>query len=339
MRKVILQKGATSPDALKIVEVDTPKAGPGMVVVRIKACSLNYRDQIIARGKYGGPIAEDLVPLSDGVGDVAEIGAGVTKFKVGDRVAATFFPHWIDGLASPHRGVALGQPGSPGTLAEYIAVPEIGLIKIAETLNYFEASTLPCAGVTAWNALVEGPRSVGPSSEVLVMGTGGVSLLALQIAKAAGARVIITSSSDEKLERTKALRADGFINYRKTAKWGEAALAMSRKNGFDFIPEVGGAGTLAQSFAAIGFHGEISMIGLLSEAPMDANPIALVWKAASIRAIGVGTTAMAERLNAAIDANAIKPVVDKVFPLADAVEAYRYQASSGLFGKVVITTD
>lgn len=336
MRAWRLKAGAASLDDLALAEVARPEPGPGEVLIRVRACSLNYRDQLIVQGHYfGGPIAAEITPLSDGAGEVEAVGAGVTRFAPGDRVAGTFFQNWWDGPPRPDAGPALGAPPAKGMLAEYVALPEGGVVHIAKSLSFEEAATLPCAGVTAWNALMEGPKSVRPGAHVLVLGTGGVSLLALQIAKAAGATVIATSSSDEKLERVRALGAAHGVNYRAVPQWGAAVARMTRKGGVDHVVEVGGAGTLAQSFQAVGFTGEVALIGVLTREG-DTSPHALMMKGASARGIFVGSRGMAERLNAAIDANGIRPVVDRVFPFEEAVAAWRYQSSGALFGKVVI---
>jgi len=335
MRQWIIAKGSTSLDGLKLVDAPEPVPGPGEVLVRVRACSINYRDQAIPLGVYiGGPVGEDTVPLSDGAGEIAALGPGVTGLAVGDRVAGIFFQDWIDGPPNPAMGAALGGAGAPGMLQDYVVLPAHGVVRLAETLSFEEAACLPCAGVTSWNALMEGPRPLKPGESVLVLGTGGVSLLALQIAKAAGARVVATSSSDEKLERAKALGADHPINYRATPEWGMEAVKLA--GGIDHVVEVGGAGTLAQSIAAVGFAGEIALIGVLTREG-DTNPHGLMFKGASIRGIFVGSKGMAERLNAFVDAHAIKPVIDRTFPIEQALEAYHYQSSPELFGKVVIT--
>lgn len=330
-----LNKGATSLDDMVLIEREKPSPGPGEVLVRVRACSLNYRDSLIPKGFYmGGVVDRDITPLSDGVGEIEAVGAGVTQYKIGDRVASTFFQGWLSGPANAGVGPALGAAPAKGMLAEYVALPEYGVVPMANSLGFEMAATLPCAGVTAWNALMEGMPSVRPGAWVVVLGTGGVSLLALQIAKAAGARVIATSSSDEKLERVKAIGADATINYRTTPDWGVEAMRIS--GGADHVVEVGGQGTLAQSMQAIGFNGEIAIIGVLS---LEGNvtPRDMMFKAGRMRGIFVGSAAMARSLNAAIDANGIKPVVDKVFAFDDAKAAYAYHASPALFGKTVIT--
>lgn len=336
MRQWIIKAGSTSLDGLVLIDAPEPHAGPGEVKVRVRACSLNYRDQIIPLGAYmGRAVDRDTVPLSDGAGEVVAVGAGVTSVKVGDRVAGIFFQDWMDGPPNPQAGEALGAPPAKGMLQDYVVLPERGVVPIASSLSFAEAACLPCAGVTAWNALMEGPRPVKAGESVLVLGTGGVSLLALQIAKAAGARVIATSSSDAKLDRVRQLGADDLINYRDVPDWGAQAAQLAG-GGVDHVVEVGGAGTLAQSIAAVGFNSEIALIGVLTRAG-DTSPHGLMFKGAWIRGIFVGSKGMAQRLNAFIDAHAIKPVIDRTFPLEQAVEAWRYQASPDLFGKVVIT--
>lgn len=336
MRQWVIAAGSTSLNDLRLDEIDIPQPSPGEVLVRVRACSLNYRDQIIPLGLYmGGVVQQDTVPLSDGAGEIAAVGEDVSSLKVGDRVAGIFFQNWMDGPPNPGMGVALGAPPAPGMLQEYVVLPEHGVVPLAETLDFTQAACLPCAGVTAWNALMEGPRPIKAGDTVLVLGTGGVSLLALQIAKAAGATVIATSSSDKKLERVKALGADHVINYRTTPEWGAEAARLAG-GGVDKVVEVGGAGTLKQSIAAVGFAGEIALIGVLTREG-DTNPHGLMFKGASIRGIFVGSKGMAQRLNAFIDQHGIKPVVDKAFPLENARDAYAYQSSAGLFGKVAIT--
>lgn len=336
MRQWVIRQGASSLDDMMLRDVPEPQPGPGEVLVRVRACSLNYRDQLIPLGRYmGNTVSMDTVPLSDGAGEVVAVGPGVTGFKAGDRVAGSFFQNWIDGPPNPGAGPALGAPPAAGMLQDLVVLPEHGVVPLARSLSFEEAACLPCAGVTAWNALMEGPQPLRAGESVLVLGTGGVSLLALQIAKAAGAQVIATSSSDDKLARVTALGADKTVNYRSTPEWGLAAADLAG-GGVDHVVEVGGAGTLKQSIAAVGFGGEIALIGVLTREG-DTSPHGLMFKGASIRGIFVGSCGMAARLNAFIDTHAIKPVVDRPFAMEDALEAYRYQASPDLFGKVVIT--
>jgi NADPH:quinone reductase-like Zn-dependent oxidoreductase len=335
MRQWMIAKGSTSLDGLSLRDAPEPVPGPGEVLVRVRACSLNYRDQVIPLGLYmGGPVASDTVPLSDGAGEIVALGQGVAGLAVGDRVAGLFFQSWVDGPPSPGVGLALGAAGAPGMLQDLVALPASGVVRIADSLSFEQAACLPCAGVTAWNALMAGPRPLKAGDSVLVLGTGGVSLLALQIAKAAGATVVATSSSDAKLERVKAMGADHLINYRTTPEWGAEASRLT--GGIDHVVEVGGAGTLAQSIAAVGFAGEIALIGVLTREG-NTNPHGLMFKGASIRGIFVGSKAMAQGLNAHVDAHHIEPVIDRSFAIEDARDAWAYQASPDLFGKVVIT--
>jgi NADPH:quinone reductase-like Zn-dependent oxidoreductase len=334
MKSWILKKGAASLDDMVLADVEKPVPAPGEILIRIRACSINYRDAMIPRGLYmGGTIDRDITPLSDGVGEVEAVGARVTQFKPGDRVAGIFSQGWISGPPHARAGPALGAPPAKGMLAEYVTLPEHGVVPLAQSLSFEEAATLPCAGVTAWNALMEGTPAARPGSWVAVLGTGGVSLLALQIAKAAGARVIATSSSDEKLARVTAMGADAIVNYRTTPDWGAEAMRIT--GGVDHVVEVGGQGTLAQSMQALGYNGEIAFIGVLVREG-NANPRDMMFKAGRLRGIFVGSAAMARSLNDAIDANGIKPVVDRVFDFADAKAAYDYHSSPALFGKTVI---
>jgi NADPH:quinone reductase-like Zn-dependent oxidoreductase len=335
MRAWQLPAGCTSVEQLSLVEVPRPVPAPGEVLVRVHANSLNFRDQAIAKGHYfGGAIKAPGSPLSDGAGIVAAVGGGVTALAAGDRVAGCFFQGWLDGPPTPRLGDALGCPPATGMLADYVALPATGVVRLAESLSFEAAATLPCAGVTAWNALTTGIRPLQRGHNVLLIGTGGVSLLALQIAKAAGAQVIATSSSDDKLARAKALGADATINYKSDPQWGAKAAELAGGT-IHHVVEVGGLGTLAQSMQAVGFGGEIALIGVLSMQG-EGNPMALMVKGASLRGIFVGSAAMARDLNAFVDRYRIRPVVDRVFSFADAKAAYAYQASGALFGKVVI---
>jgi len=336
MRSYILRQGSSGLDDLAMIEQDEPKPGPREVLIRVRACSLNYRDQAVLTGNYfGGKVPADQIPLSDGAGEVVGVGSDVTGFKAGDRVSSTFFTGWAGGPPPPFPGPALGAPGATGMLSEYAVLPESAVIPMASNLSFEEAATLPCAGITAWNGLTGGIAPLHPGQTVLLLGTGGVSILALQIAAAGGGRILITSSSDAKIERARALGADLGLNYSTEENWGKATAAAAGIPGFDKVIEVGGTGTLPQSMDAVGPGGEIALIGVLTHGS-DTNPHRLMFKGASLRGILVGSRAMALALNRAIEANDIHPVVDRVFPFEEAAEAYRYQASPELFGKVVI---
>lgn len=335
MKKYLLLKGSTDMSSLKVVECDVPEAGQGQVLIKVHAASLNYRDHAVVTGKYfGGVLQRDTVPLSDGAGEIAAVGADVDRFRVGDRVAGCFFQGWSDGIPDPARLMALGSPAD-GMLAEYVVLREDGVVAVPDHLSYEEAACLPCAGLTGWNALmVSGSLRAGHS--VLALGTGGVSIFALQFAKMSGARVIITSKDDAKLERAKKLGADETINYLTTPDWDQQVLELTSGKGVDYVVEVGGAGTLARSFASVGFRGQISLIGVLSGREGDTNPHPLMLKNARLTGIFVGSRVMFEQMNEAITINGIRPVIDRVFPFEEAADAYGYQLGAKHLGKVVI---
>jgi NADPH:quinone reductase-like Zn-dependent oxidoreductase len=335
MRAWQLPAGCTSAEQLELLQLPMPIAGAGEVLIRVRANSINYRDQAIPKGQYfGGVIRVPCIPLSDGAGVIEAIGSGVTEFAVGDRVAGTFFQSWLDGPPTPNFGEALGAPPARGMLADYVVLPQTGIVKLAESLSFEEATTLPCAGVTAWNALTMGIRRVARDKTVLLIGTGGVSLLALKIAKAAGARVIATSSSDDKLARIRSLGADAAINVQKEPQWGAKAAEISG-GGVDHVVEVGGAGTLPQSLRAVRLSGTVSLIGVLSGGG-QFNPMPVLMKNVRVQGIFVGSRAMFEAMNRAIALHKLRPVVDRVFPFADAVPALKHLESGTHFGKVVI---
>ncbi len=335
MRAYEIQQGATNLEGLRRVERPDPQPRAHEVLVRVRAVSLNFRDQAVIAGRYfGGPVSRNLIPLSDGAGEVMSVGAGVTRFKPGDRVAATFFQVWIDGPPSGPPP-ALGSP-LDGMLAEYVVLSEDGLVAVPASLSYEEAATLPCAGVTAWNALMASGNRVKPGDTVLCLGTGGVSIFALQFAKAAGARVIMTSSSDQKIERARALGAFAGVNYKHHANWEEEVQKLTGGRGVDHVIEVGGVGTLSRSFQAVAFAGKVALIGVLAGPTGDANPLSLMLKGGSLHGIFVGSRRMFEEMNAAIEVNQIRPIIEKVFPFEQAVEAYRLQLSGQFMGKIVI---
>lgn len=332
MRAWLLPAGSDGFDKLYQDNLPDPTPGPGEVLIAPKAWSINYRDFAVATGKYfGGALQKPTIPLSDGAGEVVAVGAGVTRFQPGDRVQGAFFTNWVEG--APRMSMALGDGMGPGMLAELVALPETGVVKMAESLSFAEAACLPCAGVTAWNALHEGPRPLRPGNRVLVLGSGGVSILALQIARASGCEVIATSSSDEKLDQLKALGASHGVNYKSIPDWG--AHVSQQFGGVDKVVEVGGAGTAEQSMAALRTQGEVAMIGVLSPEG-GPNPRGLMMTAGSLRGIFVGSAVMAEALNAAIDVNGIKPVIGKSFSFDDATGAYAHAWGPDSFAKTVI---
>jgi NADPH:quinone reductase-like Zn-dependent oxidoreductase len=327
-----------SLEALKLAERPEPKPGPRQALVRMRANSLNYRDLAVASGAYGRHVKMPLIPLSDGAGEVAAIGAGVTRVKPGARVAAIFMQSWLAGALTEDAAKSALGGALDGMLAEYVALDEDGLVPIPEHLSYEEAATLPCAAVTAWHALVtEGGIRAGDS--VLVLGTGGVSVFALQFARLHGARVIVTSSSNEKLARAIALGASDGINYRQKPEWARRVQELTGGAGVDHVIEVGGAGTLPQSFRAVRFGGRISLIGVLSEPGAGVDPRPLLMKGARLQGIYVGSREMFEAMNRAIELNRVRPVIDRAFPFAEAPEAFRYLKAAGHFGKIVISQE
>lgn len=333
MKAYEIQQGAGSLEGLRQIERPDPTPQAGEMLVRMRAASLNYRDQAIATGRYfGGPVSRNTIPLSDGAGEVVALGAGVTRFKVGDRVSGTFFRGWHSG-PPPGPLVALGSPAD-GVLAEYCVFHQNDAVAIPASLSFEEGATLPCAAVTAWHALFAICR-VRAGDSVLLLGTGGVAVFALQLARAAGARVIVTSSSDDKLARARTLGADAGVNYKRTPEWDQEVLTLTQGRGVDHVIELGGPGTLARSMRAVGYAGHIALIGVLAGLQGDTNPHPLMLKGASLHGIFVGSRSHFEHLAAAIDANRIKPIIDRTFAFEAAADAYRYQLA-GAFGKVVI---
>jgi NADPH:quinone reductase-like Zn-dependent oxidoreductase len=336
MRVFEIVAGSTTFDGLKRAERADPKVQARQILVRIQAASLNFRDLMIARGHYmGGAVAADTIPLSDGSGEVVAIGADVSRFRIGDRVAGTFFRGWIDGRPPGGPLTALGASPTDGVLADLVAFDEQDAVAVPAHLTAEQAATLPCAGVTAWHALIEN-GGVAPGETVLLIGTGGVSIFALQFARLAGARVLVISSSDQKLERARALGADGCINYRTTPEWDREVLRLTQGRGVDHVIEVGGAGTLGRSISAAAAGGRIQLIGVLTGRADDLSPYGLLGKQASIQGVYVGSRGQFERMNAAITAHRLVPVVDHVFGFDETPAAYRHLEQSSHFGKVVI---
>jgi NADPH:quinone reductase-like Zn-dependent oxidoreductase len=326
-----------SIDSLTVVERPVPKPGRGQALVRVRAASLNYRDLLIVNGTYPrGPSGAQLVPLSDGVGEVVELGPGTTRLKPKARVMGAFFQKWLDGPFDFEAAVSSALGGSiDGMLSEYVVLDEAGLVEAPANLTDEEAATLPCAGVTAWVGLVE-LATIGPKDTLLAMGTGGVSLFALQLAKRAGASVILTSSSDEKLARGKQLGADHTINYRTTPDWDVMARELTGGRGVDHILEVGGAETLAQSLRALRAGGRLALVGQLS-GEMAKHEVALDNDHdVRVDQIFVGSAQFLTNLSRDIERRLIRPVVDRVFAFDAVPEAYRYLESGAHFGKVVI---
>jgi NADPH:quinone reductase-like Zn-dependent oxidoreductase len=328
MKVYTVAKGATGFDDIKRGERDKPTPGAHQALVRMRAASLNFRDLAIVAGKYiRGPLAQDTIPLSDGAGEVVAVGSAVRVLKVGDRVVATF--------TQGRPPAALGSP-LDGVLAEFVAFDEDGLLEIPAHLSFEEAATLPCAGVTVWNALLHGPKSVRPGDTVVTLGTGGVSIFALQIAKMAGARVIITSSSDAKLERAKALGADHGINYKANPEWEKNVLELTGGQGADHVIDTGGVGTLPHSYVAVGPGGTVSVIGVMTRPEGDLSPYPLMMKFAMVRGVFVGAREHFEGLMRAVAVNRMKPVVDTTFDFDDALDAFKALKAAQHFGKIVI---
>jgi NADPH:quinone reductase-like Zn-dependent oxidoreductase len=325
---------ANGIDTLELHDLPKPSPGRGQIVVRMRAASLNYRDLNVAAGRAArGTLPENLVPLSDGSGEVVDVGPGVARVKVGDRVAGMFMQNWLGGeIEATH--VDSSRGGSiDGVLAEYVLFQQDGVVALPDHLSFDEGATLPCAGVTAWNALYAGrPLRIGEI--VLVLGTGGVSIFALQFAHAAGARVIATSSSDEKLVRAKALGASDGVNYKAHPEWHEEVLALTNGRGVDHVVEVGGAGTLGRSVEAARVGGQVHLIGVLTGG--EINPTPILRRNILLRGIYVGSRQMFEAMNAAISLHKIHPVIDRVFAFEQAREAYHYMKEQRHVGKVVI---
>lgn len=332
-RQYQLQKTGDAPPALTLVEAPIRQPGDNEVLVRVHAVSLNRRDVYVKLGQYPGPQRPNLVPASDGAGEVTAVGAKVKRFRKGDRVAAIFFQKWLDGRPKPeHMATALGG-AIDGMLSQYVTLHEDGLVRIPDYLSYEEASTLPCAGVTAWNALVtRGHMQSG--DYVLLLGTGGVSIWGVQLARALGGIPVITSSSDEKLTRAKLLGAVHTINYKTTPDWEKVVLEKS--GGVQQVLEVGGAGTLPKSLATLATGGHIALIGGLSQFGGEVPSMALMGRLATASGIYVGSRADFEALNAFLEKHKVKPAIDRVFEFADAPAAYDNMDSGSLFGKVVI---
>ncbi|MDG1826306.1 MAG: NAD(P)-dependent alcohol dehydrogenase [Henriciella sp.] len=332
--KVAAVKKPGGPGNLNIEDRADPVAGPGEVLVRVRASSLNYHDFIVVMG--GIPTDDGRIPMSDGAGDVVAIGDGVTRFKVGDKVLSTFFPDWFYGGPQAAGFFSVPGDGVDGFAAELVAMPEGAFTRMPDGYSYAEAATLPCAALTAWRGMfVE--NKVQPGDWVLTQGTGGVSIFALQFAKAAGARVIATSSSDAKLERLKEMGADHVINYKTTPEWGKEAFKLTGGRGVDEVVEIGGPGTMAQSIAASRVGGHISLIGVLTGVSGEVPTAALFSKNITVSGITVGSREQQEDMIAAIEANGIKPVLDKDFPLDQIAMAFGHQASQQHFGKITLS--
>lgn len=323
-------------DKLRVVERDAPRPGPRQVLVRMRALSINFRDLVVAQGGYGPHVKAPLVPLSDGAGEVIEVGSEVSRFAPGDRVTPCFFQSWSAGAPKAER--TAGVLGGPldGTAREVCVFEEEGLVHTPAYLSDAEAATLPCAGVTAWTALSELDR-VRPGETVLLQGTGGVSLFGLRIAKLLGAVVILTSSSDAKLEKARGLGADHTINYRETPQWGKRAKELTGGRGVDHVVEVGGAGTLLESVRAAAPGAQINLIGVLSGAKQELSLPHVFLQELRLQGIHVGPREAFERMLRAFEAHEVHPVLDETrFAMADLRGAFAHMQAGKHFGKIAI---
>ena len=318
---------------LKQTERPEPRPAPGQIVVRVRAVSLNFRDLLVTKGLYNPKMPLPRIPCSDGAGEVIAVGDGVSRVKVGDRVAAIFHQKWLSGEISEAVARAALGGDIDGMMAEQVLLPEEGVVHIPSHLSFGEAATLPCAAVTAWNALIHGGLKAGDT--VLVQGTGGVSIFALQFAKLTGARTFVTSGSDAKLKRAIELGATAGTNYKTNPDWDKWARSQTGI-GVDHIVEVGGAGTLERSIKAVRMGGHIALIGVLS-GQGTINPLPLLMKSVRLRGIFVGSRSMFEDMNRAIAAAGLKPVIDRSFGFDEFPAALQYMESAGHFGKIVIS--
>ena len=320
-------------DSLELVERVTPQPGPGEVLVKIRAVSLNYRDLMMVTGRYNPKMKLPRIPCSDGAGEVEEIGEGVTQWKRGDRVCGIFMQNWLEGPPTPAKIKGALGGDIDGTLAEYVVLKEAGLVRIPEHLSFEEAATLPCAGVTAWNALKAG--NVREGSTVLMQGTGGVSIFAMQFAKLKGARVLGISSSDAKLQRACELGLNEALDYGETSEWDKWVVEQTGGEGVDIVVEVGGVGTLPRSLRAVKMGGTIAQIGVLS-GPAEPIPVPMILhKQVHIRGIYVGSREDFEQMNAAISAAKLKPVLESR-PWTEAKMAFKEMEAASHFGKLVL---
>ncbi|MGH8169485.1 MAG: zinc-dependent alcohol dehydrogenase family protein [Steroidobacteraceae bacterium] len=335
-RRCTLTRQPDGSYRLAIGQAPVPTPANGEVLVRVRAASLNRRDVYVLKGQYPMPPRAALVPLSDGAGEVASLGAGVTRFKAGDRVAAAFFQRWPSGRPDAQAPSSALGGQLDGMLSEYVCLSEEGLVKVPEGYSYEEAATLPCAAVTAWNGLVTRGR-MQPGDNVLLLGTGGVSIFGLQLAAAAGAHPIVASSNDEKLARVTKLGAIATVNYARTPEWSRAVRAATGGTGVHQVLEVGGVGTLPQSLASLAPGGHIAIIGGLSGFGGEIPAAALLHSNITASGIYVGSRESFEALNAFIGQHRIRPVIDRAYPLEEALDAYRRMEAGQHLGKIVIT--
>lgn len=331
--KVAALKAPGGLDKIVIEEREKPSPKAGEVLVRVRASSLNFHDFAVVAGMIRCP--DGRIPMSDGAGVVEAVGEGVTRFKVGDEVLSTFFPNWDAGKPTLPRLIGVPGDNADGFAAEYVAMPATAFTRLPKGWTLKQAATLPCAALTAWRALFVEAK-IKPGSIVLTQGTGGVSIFALQLAKAAGATVISTSSSNEKLETLKALGADHLINYKETPEWGAAAMAATGGRGVDAVVEIGGSGTMPQSIVSCAIGGHISLIGVLAGIAGDVPTALAMSKNVCIQGLTVGSRQDQEDMIAAIDANPFEPIIDSTFPLEGIAAAFAHQMSQKHFGKICL---
>jgi NADPH:quinone reductase-like Zn-dependent oxidoreductase len=323
-------------DNLILSERATPAPRAGEVLLKMRAASLNYRDLLVTNGVGAWKPPAARVPLSDGVGEIVAVGAGVTQWRAGARVAGIFLPRWTGGELTAEKMLgSLGGAAADGVLAEYVAFPEDAIVEVPPSLTDEEAATLPCAAVTAWHAVAERCR-VGAGETVLIQGTGGVSLFALQFAAARGARPLVTSSSDRKLEKARRLGAEAVINYRESPDWDEKALALTDGLGVDTVVEVVGGENLNRSLNAVRTSGSIAFIGLIAGLSAPINTYQFVVKNVRLHGIETGSREMFAGMNEFIETNRIKPVIDRSFGFDEIADALRYLESGSHFGKIVV---
>lgn len=333
MRRWILKAGATNLDGLVLEDAPMPEPGEGEVRIRIHAVSLNYRDQLVLGGGFARLPDRNLVPVSDGAGEIDAVGSSVETWVLGDRVTNLFFQGWHDGPPKANLGFGLGGLDEDGMLSEYVVLPADRITRAPVSLDDAETATLPCAAVTAWNALY-GDHPIGPDSKVLVLGSGGVSLFAMLFARAAGAQVFATSSQDAKLKRLMDFGASDGINYRDIPDWGKAV--FERTGGVNKVINTVGTATLNQSLEAVAYGGEVALIGLMAFDDSSSGFGSLMGKSATVRGVAVGSSQMYEALAQAIDTHKVHPPIDSRFCFEDVKDAYRAQSSPELFGKIVI---
>jgi NADPH:quinone reductase-like Zn-dependent oxidoreductase len=330
----VRQPGSFS--GLKLGEEPTPVPLGRDVLIRVRAASLNFRDLLIAQGRYRGPLRDMPVPLSDGAGEVVAVGPHVSRVKVGERVAANCWSHWIGGpMIAEYHAASIGMT-LDGALAEYVSVDENAIVKLPDYLTFEEAATLPCAAVSAWSALTFG-EPLRPGQTVLIQGTGGVALFALQIARMFGARVLAITSSAQKVQRLHELGADRVVNYRETPQWSDSVLELTNGQGVDKVVEIGGETTINQSVACTRIGGEIGLVGFVTGFGGGLPPFSIMARSLILKGISIGPRLSFEALLRAMEATKIHPVIDRVFPFADYAAAYAHLERANHVGKVVIS--